>query len=133
MSPGEGRSSAALLEEPKTGVDSWAWLSVGWLIRSRYMPTRRKAAFTSLFYIVCLPSWAWLSVGWLIRSRYMPTRRKSHLLAYFTLCVCRPGLGSAWAGSLGPGTFLQEESLIYLLILHCVFAVLGLAQRGLAH
>jgi hypothetical protein len=42
----------------------------------------------------------------------MPTREKSHLLAYFTLCVCRPGLGSAWAGSLGPGTCLQEESLI---------------------
>jgi type III secretory pathway component EscS len=82
--------------------------------------------------------------------------------------VWTPGLGSAWAGSLGPGTCLQEEkphllslfyivclppwawlsvgwlirsrytpiqekSLIYLLKLHCVFAVLGLAQRGLAH
>jgi hypothetical protein len=82
--PGEGRSSAALLEEPRTGVDSWAWVSVGWLIRSRYMPTRRK---------------------------------KSHLLAYFTLCVCRPGLGSAWAGSLGPGTCLQEKPRILLFII----------------
>ncbi len=35
----------------------------------------------------------------------MPTKRKKpHLLAYFTLCVCRPGLGSAWAGSSDPGT-----------------------------
>jgi hypothetical protein len=39
--PGEGRSSVVQLEEQRTGVDSWAWLSVGWLMRSRYMPTRK--------------------------------------------------------------------------------------------
>jgi hypothetical protein len=42
--PGEGRSSIAQFEEQRTGVDSWAWLSVGWLIRSRYMPTRKAVS-----------------------------------------------------------------------------------------
>jgi hypothetical protein len=53
--------------------------------------------------------------------------KKSHLLAYFTMCVCRPGLSSAWAGSLGPSTCLQQEkSCIYL-----VYFTLCICRPGL--
>jgi hypothetical protein len=111
--PGEGRSSDALLEEPRTGVDSWAWLSVGWLIRSRYMPIQEK----SLIYLLILHC-VFAVLGLAQRGLahevqvHAYTRKSLIYLVYFTLCVWRPGLGSAWAGSLDPGTCLQDKSLI---------------------
>jgi hypothetical protein len=56
----------------------------------------------------------------------MPTRRKASLTCLYNN-VCGPGLGSARAGSLGPGTCLQEEkSRIYL-----VYFTLCVCRPGL--